>query len=83
MLANRSHVPSLPVTAVVNCAETAANCALDATTAANVTECANTLASCAANVAAPVLTCQQKWTACLAQNLFNFLQCDAQLATCK
>ena len=64
-------------------AETAANCVLDATTAANVIECASTLTSCASSVAAPVLTCAQKWTACLAQNLFNFLQCDAQLATCK
>jgi hypothetical protein len=76
-------IPNLPVTGVVNCAQTAATCALDAETVDSVTSCATTLTTCVANVAQPVLTCDQKFTACLAANPFNFFQCGNQLATCQ
>jgi hypothetical protein len=72
---------------VIQCTQTAASCALQSTDPENVAYCANTLASCAAaavgaNSNPPLLTCAQKWTACIAKNPFNFLACDHQLATC-
>jgi hypothetical protein len=80
-------LPTVSVTGVLNCAQTAANCALDAASVASVTACATALTSCAAaavgtTTAPPPQTCQQKWTACMAQNPLNFLGCGAQLATC-
>ncbi|HLK41453.1 MAG TPA: hypothetical protein VKU41_32110, partial [Polyangiaceae bacterium] len=79
-------LPNVSVEGVVQCADTAANCALAATTVSDVTTCASTLTSCAASAAgvtspAP-LTCAQKFTACLAKNPLNFLTCAAQLSTC-
>jgi hypothetical protein len=81
-------LPDVSISGVVTCAQTAANCVLDATSVQNVTTCANSLNSCTAEAvgavgAPPPMTCAQKWTACLAQNPLNFLQCDSQLLTCQ
>ncbi len=80
-------LPDVSVTAVVQCAETAASCVLNASSINAVTECTTTLTSCAASAvgttgAPPAMTCEQKWTACLAANPLNFLTCDLQLLTC-
>jgi hypothetical protein len=80
-------LPDVSVTGVVQCAQTAATCVLDASSVNAVTECTTTLTSCAASAvgdagAPPAMTCEQKWTACLAANPLNFLTCDLQLVTC-
>jgi hypothetical protein len=79
-------LPDVSVTGVVQCAETAGNCVFDASTPDDVMACTSTLRSCVAEAGLPTLppmTCQQKWTTCLAKNPFNFLTCDAQLLTCQ
>lgn len=78
-------LPDVSISGVVECAQGAANCVLDASTVQNVTACGNNLTECttAAVGNPPPLTCAQKWTACLAQNPLNFLQCDSQLLACQ
>jgi hypothetical protein len=79
-------LPTVSVTGVVQCTETAAKCALDASSVAAVTECATSLTSCVQEAVGtttpPPMTCQQKWTACLAKNPLNFVTCDLQLLSC-
>jgi hypothetical protein len=80
-------LPDVTVPAVVQCAETAAKCALAASSIDDLTGCTSNLNICNANAvgqdgAPPVLTCAQKWTACLAKNPLNFLACDVQLLGC-
>jgi hypothetical protein len=80
-------LPDVSIPAVVRCAETAGKCALDASSIDSITGCATTLNSCVANAvgqdgAPPVVTCEQKWTACLAKNPLDFLTCDVQLLGC-
>lgn len=78
-------LPTVPAAAVVHCTETAGSCVLDSKTVSDVTACATTLTSCVTTAvgSTPVLTCAQKWTACVGNNPLNFLVCSAQLATCK
>jgi hypothetical protein len=81
-------LPKVPVADVVKCTERATSCALDASTVREVTACATGLTSCAADIVGSVdvpaqLTCEQKWTACLTKNALNFLQCGADLSSCR
>ena len=71
-----------PVAEAVHCAETGAQCALDARRASDVRECAAEFTQCNAQLVREQLTCQQKWTACLAKNPFAFFDCAADLAIC-
>jgi hypothetical protein len=78
-------LPDVSIPGVVQCAQAAASCTLKATTVRSLAACANGLNSCTAEAGLPTpppLTCAQKWTACLAENPFNFPLCDSQLLTC-
>jgi hypothetical protein len=78
--------PGNPAKGVIQCANAATNCALEATNIGTVDLCRRRLTSCIAEVVGstppPPMTCGQKWTACLAQNPFNFPLCDSQLLDC-
>jgi hypothetical protein len=78
-------LPNVPVAEAVQCAETAAQCALNAKTADAVRECGAQLVACNARLTDPnkPLTCQEKFTQCLVRNPLNFLGCSLQLATCQ
>jgi hypothetical protein len=81
-------LPNVPVSDVVGCTESAAECALGASSVRDVTDCAAALTSCASDVVGSVdvpaqLTCEQKWTACLTKNPLNFFGCGGELATCQ
>jgi len=81
-------LPDVPVSEVVACTEKATSCTLDASSIREVRECATGLSACAADIVGSVdvpaeLTCEQKWTACLTKNPFNFLQCGADLNSCR
>lgn len=81
-------LPDVPVSDVVECAETASDCAFGASTIREVTSCATGLTSCAADVVGGIdvpeqLTCEQKWTACVAGNPFNFFKCGGELSGCQ
>lgn len=67
----------------VKCAENGAQCVLDASSAADLQDCTASLVACNGSIAMAALTCDQKWTRCLAQNPFGFLQCAFDLATCQ
>lgn len=71
--------------AAVDCAEAAVKCTLDATSAAEVRECAATLVSCNARIGNPEapLTCEQQWTECLVKDPFNFVQCRSKYMACR
>ncbi|MFM2416692.1 MAG: hypothetical protein RL385_1415 [Pseudomonadota bacterium] len=81
-------LPNVPVSEVVHCAETASECAIKASSVRDVTACTTALAACNAEVVGsidvpPQLSCQQKWTACMAKNPFDFLKCSANLTSCE
>ncbi|MDB4971695.1 MAG: hypothetical protein JWN48_36 [Myxococcaceae bacterium] len=89
-VADTLHVtlPNVPVSKVVDCAETAATCALHVSSVRDVSACATALSSCAGNVVGSVelpkpLTCEQKWTACMASNPLNFFKCSSALNSCQ
>jgi hypothetical protein len=67
----------------IKCAENGAQCTLDASSVADIQDCTASLIACNGTVAKAALTCDQKWTRCLAQNPFGFLQCAFDLATCQ
>lgn len=81
-------LPNVPVSEVVECTESAADCALAVESLSDVAECVEGLQSCAADVVAsletpPVLDCGKVWTACMTRNPFNFLGCAAERRACE
>lgn len=81
-------LPDVPVSEVVNCAEEATSCTLDASSIREIDACRTGLQSCASEIVGSIdvpeeLSCEQKWNACLVKNPFNFLQCSADLSTCR
>jgi hypothetical protein len=82
-------LPNVPLDEVGDCADSATQCALDARKLSDITTCATNLTACAGKVIGDTtgvpkpLTCEQKWTACVAKNPFGFFSCGADLASCK
>lgn len=83
-------LPNVPLEDVADCAESATQCAFDASRASDVVACAEKLSACAGQVIEDTtnvpaqLTCEQKWTACVAKDpLFGFITCGGQLASCQ
>jgi len=76
-------VPNIPVAQAVKCAENAAQCTLDASSVAALQDCNLSLISCNGTIANQVLTCDQKFTRCLSQNPFAFLQCALDFSNCQ
>lgn len=82
-------VPNVPVDQAAACAEKATDCAFDSRRASDVVECTENLSACFGDVidnttnVPPVLTCEQKWSACVAKNPFGFFSCGAELASCQ
>jgi hypothetical protein len=82
-------LPDVPVEDVAECAADAADCALDVETPEDVVECATNLSTCAGEVIEDIedvpeeLTCEQKWTACVAKSPFGIFTCGIELAGCQ
>jgi len=78
-------LPQIPVAEALQCAETAAECTLEARSIDEVQECAADLVTCNARLTDPEaeLTCEQRWTQCLLRNPFAFFQCSADLTACR
>jgi hypothetical protein len=82
-------LPNVPVDQAADCAEQATECAFDSTRASEIAACGEDLSAClgeviedTTNVPKP-LTCEQKWSACVAKNPFGFFTCGAELASCQ
>ncbi|HEY6880193.1 MAG TPA: hypothetical protein VI299_19350 [Polyangiales bacterium] len=76
-----------PVKQAVACADKAGECAVAARSVADVTKCQDDLRLCNADIVGsvevpPQLSCEQKWTACMARTPFGFISCGAELAKC-
>ena len=79
-------LPQIPVAEALQCAEDAAECTLDARSAADVRAGAADLVECnqsLVNGPNQPQTCEQKWTECLVRNPFNFFQCAVDLTSCR
>jgi hypothetical protein len=72
-----------PISEALACAEDAADCTFDATSLNQIGQCADGYLECTTDLVRMQLTCEQKFTQCMAQNPFGFLACSFQLLTCQ
>ncbi len=81
-------LPDIPVSDLVGCAETAAECTREAETVSDIAVCANGLVDCGQAVvdalAVPdLVSCSIAWTTCLLRNPFAFGMCAEELRACQ
>ncbi len=81
-------LPEIPVSEVVGCAETAADCTLQSESVSDILGCTNGLIDCGQAVVdalevPQIVDCNVAWTNCMFRNPLAFIQCSRELRECQ